>query len=145
MPPVSLSRNLALALAALVAGCGGPAGPARPPLAEGEGKFRLRYNRPPSLTGNADLYFEVEGPAGWERISLENPDEEQDLLSPLVVMAEAAPDAVVTIEGGFRADTRAFGEHTARVLRLTSVPSAPPPAVPAWTPPPPPSAPPSAP
>lgn len=144
MRPVSLSRNLAFVLAALLTGCGGPSGPARPPLAEGEGKFRLRYNRPPSLTGNADLYFEVEGPAGWERISLENPDEEQDLLSPLVVLAEAAPDAVVTVEAAFRTDTRAFGEHTARVLRLMAVPSAPPtavPAVPAWTPPPPPSAP----
>jgi hypothetical protein len=141
MRPVSPSRKHALALAALLLGCGGPAVPAKPRLAEGEGSFRLRYNRPPSLTGNADLYFEVEGPAGWERVSLENPDEEQDLLTPLVGLAEVAPDTIVTVEAGFRTDTRAFGEHTARVLRLQSVPSAPPAAVPAWTPPPPPSAP----
>lgn len=145
MPPVSLSRNLAAAVAALLLGCGGPPGPARPRLAEGEGKFHLRYNRPPSLTGNADLYFEVEGPAGWERISLENPDEEQDLITPLVALAEATPDAVLVVEAGFRTDTRAFGEHTARVLRLMAVPSGAPAAVAPWTPPPPPKEPGSAP
>ena len=59
---------------------------------------------------------------GWERISLENPDEEQDLLTPLVALAEANPPALIEVEGGFRPDTRAYGDHTARVLRVYAVP-----------------------
>ena len=89
MRSVSVSRNLALWLVALgsAVACGGPAAPPKPPLAEGDGPFRLRYNRLPTMPGNPDLFFEVEGPGGWERISLENPDEEQDLLATLVALA----------------------------------------------------------
>jgi len=102
--------------------CGG--GPERvdPRLADGDGRFTLRFNRPPALTGNPDLYFELQGTAGWERISLENPDEEQDVLTPLVALAERNPPALIEIEGTFRRDTRAYGDHTARVLRIVAVP-----------------------
>jgi hypothetical protein len=82
----------------------------------------LRYNRPPPLTGNPDLYFEVQGPTGWERVSLENPDEEQDLLTPLVALAEANLPVLIEVDAGFRRDTRAYGDHTARVVRLYAVP-----------------------
>ncbi len=108
--------------------------PPPPPLADGDGPLRLRFTRPPTLSGNPDLYFEVEGPGGWERISLENPDDELDLLTPLVAEAEANPGTLLTVEGAFRPDTRAYGEHTARVLRLTAVASAPPPAAPSEPP-----------
>lgn len=125
MHAVPLSRNLALAAAfAFVAACGGPAVAPSPALVEGEGRVRLRFNRPPTLSGNPDLFFELTGPAGWERISLENPDDEQDLLAVLVAEAEANPSAVFQVEGAIRPDTRAYADHTARVLRLLAVPSA---------------------
>ncbi len=110
-----------LALTATLA-CGAAPGPPRPALPDGEGRFTLRYNRPPPLTGNPDLYFEVQGPTGWERVSLENPDEEQDLLTPLVALAEANPPVLIEVDAGFRRDTRAYGDHTARVVRLYAVP-----------------------
>lgn len=127
-----VSRKLALSPALLRAlcvaaaftstvACGGPPGPAKPPLADGDGPFRLRFNRAPAWAGSNDLDFEVEGPAGWERISIENPDEEQDLLAALQVQAQASPLGFFVVEGTFRPETRAFGDHSARVFRLTGI------------------------
>lgn len=125
MRSVPLSRNLSLALAvSFTVACGGPAVVPPPPLADGDGPLRLRFNQPPVLAGNPDLYFEVAGPGGWERISLENPDDELDLLAMLMAEAEASPLAVFLVEGTIRPDTRAYGDHTARVFRLTAIPSA---------------------
>lgn len=118
----TLFAVLAMTAPFVILACGGAPEHVRPRLAEGDGRFMLRFNRPPALTGNPDLYFELQGPAGWERVSLENPDEEQDVLTPLVALAERNPPALIEVEGSFRRDTRAYGDHTARVLRVVVVP-----------------------
>lgn len=124
--PRAAAAALVAATLATAAGCGTGPERVRPRLAEGDGRFTLRFNRPPPLTGNPDLYFEVQGPAGWERVSLENPDEELDLLTSLVALAERTPAGLIEIDGSFRRDTRAYGDHTARVLRVVAVPGLPP-------------------
>ena len=124
MVAVRLSRFLAgfsFPILCLGTACGGSAAAPRPPLPDGEAVYTLRLNPPPCLTGNPDLYFEVQTPLGWERVSLENPEEDQDLLGPFVAEAQTDPKAMHPVRARFRNETRAYGEHAARVLRLLSV------------------------
>lgn len=126
-------RLLALVPLLLLA-CGAAPQAPRAPLPDGEDTYVLRFNRPPCVTNNPELSFEVQVPGGWERVALENPDEEQDLLGPLLAEAEANPVAVQRVLATFRADTQAYREqHAARVLRLLAVPAPAPPEAPAAT------------
>ena len=126
MAAVRLS-NFLLVISSVATACGGPAAAPKPPLLDGEAVFTLRLNPPPCQTGNPDLYFEVQTPLGWERVSVENPEEDQDLVGPIVAEAQSDPKAMHRVRARFRNETRAYGEHAARVLRLLSLkPDAPP-------------------
>ncbi len=123
----------------MLCACGGPAAPLRPQLPDGEGVYTLRLNRPPSLTGAPELYFEVQTAAGWERVALENPEDDQDLLATLLATAEQDPAGLFRVDAAYRHETHPYAEHTARVVRLISL--TPPPSGEAPSPPSPPSAP----
>jgi hypothetical protein len=108
-----------LTLAACLAGCGG-SGPkvARPKLVDGEALYVLRYN-PARCVTSPDLAFEVQTPGGWERVTLENGDDEADLLGTLVQQAGTQPDGPVRVRGVIFNDARPYGGgHVSRVLRL---------------------------
>jgi hypothetical protein len=97
-------------MALLLAACGGasprrPAAP-KPRLVEGEGAYVLRYN-PPRCLSTPDLFFEVQTPLGWERVALENADEEAELVDALAAEASVRPEALPY-----------GGDHAARVLRV---------------------------
>lgn len=119
-----MSLTLCALAAATLAACGGsPARPTAPKarLVDGEAVYELRYNPPRCVTA-VELHFEVQTPLGWERVSLENADEEADLVGPLTQVAGAQPEAPARVRGVIVDDGRPYGAgHVARVLRLLSI------------------------
>lgn len=124
---------------ALAVGCGGarrggPAAPPKPRLVEGEAIYELRYN-PARCLGESAHQFEVRTPQGWERVALENPDEERDLVAELARDAALDPAGIFRVRGALLADAFPIGgEHASRILRLLVLdpppPEEPPPEVP---------------
>ncbi len=112
-------------LAASLLACGGtarraPAGP--PAVAWGEGTFALRYNPPTCLADRPSLHAEVQTPTGWERVSLEEADDDAREVDTVLAQFAADPHAALTIEGEVLRETRLWmGNHAARVLRVDRV------------------------
>ncbi len=88
------------------------------PLIEGEGQYRLRRNPAPCLVGAPELDYEAETPHGWERISLENAEEDQDHVAQLVLLMNETPLAYVFVRGQLRAELVGYSDHHARTLTL---------------------------
>jgi hypothetical protein len=103
-------------------GCGGaPAAPEPPPkpsLPEGKGVYLLRHNPIPCVTDAQDLALELQSQVGWERVSVEDADEEQPLVEAL--LAEMTRDAAPRrVRGRITQRVRRWtGGHVARVLRV---------------------------
>lgn len=88
----SLIAPLAIC-ALLLTACGGAqptsGGPTYEAPVEGEQIWTLRYNPPPCLSDQPELHVEVETPAGWERVILENGVEAADGVSMLLEQLSA--------------------------------------------------------
>ncbi len=129
-----MRRLLALTLlTSIAAACGGGAprapGAPEPTLVDGEAIYPVRFNPPPCLTEGPELRVEVRTPAGWERVALEDADEDQPLMQTLLDDFAAAPDTVRSVRANLTSTLRPYGgQHVARVLRLIELD--PPPAPP---------------
>lgn len=115
-------RLLTLVLLAAV-GCGGsprPPKPERPPLAEGTGIYPLRYNAAPCLRD--DLHLEARTPAGWERVAVEDADEDGERVGDLLRRFRESPEAVISVRVTFTDRVRFWdGNHASRILRLVEL------------------------
>ena len=120
---ISSLTCLGILLTALV-GCGGRdmVEVRREPeviLVDGVGIFAVRRNPPGCLRDRPDLHMEVRTPTGWERVALENTDEEQDLVAGLRARFIRDPWAEISARVRFTSDVRLYGDnHAARVVRL---------------------------
>ncbi len=116
MPP----RSLRLALTAALLGCGSAPEVRPAPLAAGEQVWRVRYN--PAACLRPALALEVETPRGWERVFVEDADEERPLAAELLQAFGAAPDGERRVFADLGREGRGYGlGHAARALRLVDL------------------------
>ena len=101
-------------------GCGAapatPEPPQKPSLPEGKGVYLLRHNPIPCVTDAQDLALELRSDVGWERVSVEDADEEQPLVETMLTeMSRAAEPR--RVRGRITERVRRWtGGHVARVL-----------------------------
>lgn len=114
-----------MAIAVVLAGCGGggvPGAPPAPDLVDGRGVYTLRYNPPPCLADRPDVVAELQTELGWERVSLEDESPDAPVLATLQARFAGAASELVHVRADVTDDTRPYGAgHVARVVRLTAV------------------------
>lgn len=117
--------SLLLAAAAALAQTPPPEAPALE-LPRGDDTYVLRSNPCGCLSGAPELDMEVQTALGWERVAVENAEEEEDVVTPLRQRFRDAPDGLVPVHGVLTNDLRIFGDqHASRVLRLVALDPAP--------------------
>ncbi|MCA9545089.1 MAG: hypothetical protein KC613_11885 [Myxococcales bacterium] len=118
-----LLPTLLLAALALAAGCAGaPKGPRKPPLPKGDGVYTLRHNPPTCLVDRPALHAEMDTALGWERVALEDADDEVPVVAEVIARLRAAPGVPVKVAGALSSETRTWlGSHAARVLRVEAL------------------------
>lgn len=118
----------------LLLACGGdqrPDRPAPPPLVEGTAAYQVRYNPAACLTDRRLLHAEVKTPRGWERVALEDADEELPLVQRLLDQLNRQPDELVWVRADLTDRAVSWsGNHAARVLSLLALDVEPPPPEP---------------
>ncbi len=112
----------AFALSAFATGCGADPrapGPPAPTLVDGEAVYPVRFNPPPCLTEGPEVSVEVATPSGWERVALEDADEDTPQVRTLLADFARAPGDVRQVRAKLTNQLRPYGrQHVARVLRL---------------------------
>jgi hypothetical protein len=118
-----MRRALTLLLAgALLSACGASSKPSRPSLPSGSDIYTLRHNPTHCLVDRPSLQAEVQTPQGWERVALEDVDEDADAVARLLKRWADEPYVEVRLAGRLGVDTRTYlGNHVARVLRVAEL------------------------
>lgn len=113
---------LVLLMGGALAACGGPRSTRPPALPEGSGVYVLRHNPSRCLIDRPTLQTEVQTPQGWERVALEDVDEEADAVARLLARWRDQPHGTHHVAGRLGGDTRTYlGNHVARVLRVAEL------------------------